>query len=820
MCGTSASWTRALIGPIVDGLGSSVDRYEILRALDGARRLAFDATLDRMIVLETSTAGDVEEALRRARAFAALDDPGLAAIHDIMVVEDRVVLAREHVVGRPFASWARAAGGWRPLVAAVTEIARALQTVHAAGLFVGNFDAEAIVVADDGRATIVAPVLATSEGSPTADRVALCSLLADTLRSAGLAPPKHLAELDGRAFAKTAELVDRLSFDPARRRRRMLVRAGALAVAGLAVIAYLEARRTDRGACRGAELRLAGVWDPQIAARLRGALEATATPFAAHVADTVEATLDRYAEQWVHAHAQACEEARGQDERELAARTSCLDERRDALASLIGVLAQPDEIVVRNAVDAAQNLEPAIGCLDDATRTPADSEAARALRRELSLALAQQNAGKYGDGLTTAAAVRDAADALHDDALVADALRLEGTLQWKSGDPRTADATLERAVVRAWDADRDEIAAMAWTQLVYVRAELLGEFAAAHVAARHAEATLDRIGPHPRLAASLYQMRGILAVREGRYGDAIAEHQAALDERLRSGAGEDEITSVLTDLANAQVMVDRIDDARVNQARALASRVRLLGEVHPDTALARGTLAGILHAANQYEEALAEERLVHEVRVKTLGEHHPLTLKSLANVGGMLVGLERWDEGERVLVQALEDTRRYIGVDEPNIFFLLVNLALVAEHRGDHQAAYDRCTEARRRLAASPDHPNVAITLQCQARALRELGRPDEAIVDFREALARLELRLGPDHKLVARALTDLGTALLDRARSSADRAEGVAALQRALAIHERRGSPPELVAPARDRLAAALADPLSPARGTGGQSP
>ena len=62
--------------------------------------------------------------------------------------------------------------------------------------------------------------------------------------------------------------------------------------------------------------------------------------------------------------------------------------------------------------------------------------------------------------------------------------------------------------------------------------------------------------------------------------------------------------------------------------RALAIRLKALGEDHPDTATSYNNLAVTLRAQGKYAEAEAMHRQSLAIRLKALGEDNPDTAKA------------------------------------------------------------------------------------------------------------------------------------------------------------------------------------------------
>src|SRR6185369_11033929 len=170
-------------------------------------------------------------------------------------------------------------------------------------------------------------------------------------------------------------LLAQLDRDPEARRRKLLVGAAAIAIAGAGAAVMVHTLRRDPEAlCRTDERELAGVWDAARKDAVRAAFTKTAKPFAADVLASVTRTLDSYTARWRAMRTDAClaTNARGTQSAELLdLRMECLGQRRDDVRALVDVLAAADADVVARATQAAGALPSLDGCADvDALRTP------------------------------------------------------------------------------------------------------------------------------------------------------------------------------------------------------------------------------------------------------------------------------------------------------------------------------------------------------------------------------------------------------------------------------------------------------------------
>ena len=197
-----------------------------------------------------------------------------------------------------------------------------------------------------------------------------------------------------------------------------LAGAAALGLAGAVHHQRDTARRT--AACEAAGAEIDAVWNDATRTQLRRAFVETGANLADAVADRVMPWLDRQADAWKRARADACldAEVRGVWTSELLDRaTWCLDDRRTVLDSLISELGRADPTTVQRAVVAVSSLGPVTSCVDAAAllRQPEPPRERREDVRELRAALSRAtlaDAGRFADALAAATRARVHAEEL------------------------------------------------------------------------------------------------------------------------------------------------------------------------------------------------------------------------------------------------------------------------------------------------------------------------------------------------------------------------------------------------------------------------
>jgi hypothetical protein len=179
-------------------------------------------------------------------------------------------------------------------------------------------------------------------------------------------------------------LVAALGRAAAPRGRRLAQGAVAAAVLVAAAVAVAGVVQQRRGLCRGAERKLAGVWDEARRRAVREAFLATGAPYAPRALQGAQEGLDAYGRELVAMHQEACEATRlrgEQSEEALDLRMGCLSRRLKELGAAADLFARADAQVVRTAAQVVAGLAPLADCADvaalKAPLAPPRDEAAR-----------------------------------------------------------------------------------------------------------------------------------------------------------------------------------------------------------------------------------------------------------------------------------------------------------------------------------------------------------------------------------------------------------------------------------------------------------
>jgi len=181
--------------------GSRVGRYVIERVLGeggmGAVYLAHDPELNRRVaikLLHASMSSNPEHKarfLREAQAMARVSHPNVVAVHDIVNLDDQLVVAMEYVEGSTLREWMKSPRSVRQIVELFRQAGAGLAAAHAAGLIHRDFKPGNVLIGVDGAVQVSDFGLARSadgsadspvpEAAPASD-----GLLGEALTQAGL----------------------------------------------------------------------------------------------------------------------------------------------------------------------------------------------------------------------------------------------------------------------------------------------------------------------------------------------------------------------------------------------------------------------------------------------------------------------------------------------------------------------------------------------------------------------------------------------------------------------------------------------------------
>ena len=279
--------------------------------------------------------------------------------------------------------------------------------------------------------------------------------------------------------------------------------------------------------------------------------------------------------------------------------------------------------------------------------------------------------------------------------------------------PETLQATLTLANLLRAQGEFERSLALA-RQVTTVRERLLGADHpetedARYVAAIDAMKLVDDLPSLQHVQADIQQ---VIDIRRARYGADNPRTLSATTGLIAVLAKEGDI---MPDDRSARPYYQQ---TIALERQLLAAHVRQLGADHPNTLLARGSLASLLDKAGAYREALQQAELTLAGQRKALAPDDPIMLGTLNMIGDIDSDLGDWAAARDAYQQALEARAKRMGPTAPHTIESAsrLHLALVKLH--DTGAA----AEVRKRYL----DPVIAMDPKTLNAAMRSVR--DEAI--------------------------------------------------------------------------------------------
>jgi tetratricopeptide (TPR) repeat protein/predicted Ser/Thr protein kinase len=571
------------------------------------------------------------------------------------------------------------------------------------------------------------------------------------------------------------ELLVALEHDPARRRNRWLAALGGVGLVGVAGVGWQSWATARAERCTGAREQLAGVWDDARRDQARAAMMGIGAAYADPVWERTAAELDRYTDEWVAMHTDACEATtqRGEQSAEVMdLRMECLRRAKVELGAAVDVLGDADAKVVHKAHELVGGLRPLSRCADVAALRadvepplPAEAAAVEEVRARLAEARAELKAGRYPQAQQRVEAAKERMAEVEYGPVHTELAVLEGTVLERVGRYDASEAALQEALMLAskwhqWESLREAV-----SQLMYVVGEQQQRM---EEALRYRALSEGLAEGDPAHEATHRNNLAIILNDQGKYEEAEAEHRIVLELRERTlGPDHPLIAQTRSNLGLVLKAQGKYAEAEVENRRALELRQRVLGPEHPDVAASRGNLGGILTTLGKHAEAEAEFRSAVALLDEALGPEHPDAVSMRGNLGVILHAQGSYAEAEAEFRRTIARQEEVLGPEHPDIAAFRNNLAVVLRAQGKHEEAE---AEYRRTLAVwekawGVDHPDIGMARNNLANVLHSQGKHEEAEAEHRRVLVVWEKALGPEHPNVANSRTNLARVLVDRGR-------------------------------------------------------
>ena len=289
-----------------------------------------------------------------------------------------------------------------------------------------------------------------------------------------------------------------------------------------------------------------------------------------------------------------------------------------------------------------------------------------------------------------------------------------------------------------------------------------GRFAEGLPVAAAAVALAEQMrGPlDPSLATALNNY-GQYLVRANRLAEAEVAYRRALHIDETAPAGGRSLARDLNNLAELMQLAGRASEAEQLYVRALAIDEQILGPSHRDVARDLNNIAALRLSEGKNDGAEPLQRraiaILDDLQRENPSRSTSDLASALSNYAAVLPA-ERLEEAQLLYRRALELNERDLGPEHPNVAISLNNLAEALRLSGKNEEAESLFRRALRidERVLGPQSPTVATVVNNLAKVLRDTNRRAEAQSLFNRALSIDQASFGPMHLSVARDLKNL----------------------------------------------------------------
>lgn len=263
---------------------------------------------------------------------------------------------------------------------------------------------------------------------------------------------------------------------------------------------------------------------------------------------------------------------------------------------------------------------------------------------------------------------------------------------------------------------------------------------------------------HPATATS-YNNIGMAFFHKGEYSKALDNYYKALAIRLKV-LGDEHVDTANT-YNKIGLVYDSLDDNEKSLEyyfKALEIREKILGEEHPDTSGSYKNIGNVCYRQKKYKEALEFYLKALNICEKNLGEEHVDTADCYSNIGMVYSDMEDYKKAIDYYSRALSIRKRKLGTRHPDTAKTYNNIGLALSN----QRNYSRALWAYFKAASIFDtvlgieHPNTAITYNNIALAFMGLKNYEKAKEYYEKALIVFKEKFGMDHSYTQTVINNI----------------------------------------------------------------
>lgn len=284
-------------------------------------------------------------------------------------------------------------------------------------------------------------------------------------------------------------------------------------------------------------------------------------------------------------------------------------------------------------------------------------------------------------------------------------------------------------------------------------------------AAARAEGKFEK---QPLVEASIRYTIGAAYIDLSLYPEAQRQFERALTLRRRE-LGEDhpDTIAAMGSLAAVDERSGKLKEAEPLYVKVVELQERIFGQDNPGTLKAMNGLAVTYAEEGRLADSVAIFARLVPLEQRVFGEGDLQTLRAMGNLAAIYEMEGKHAESETLLVPTLEKKRRFLGEDNPETLDSMTNLAEVYEEEGDYAKAeplFVNSLAAYRRVLGE-SHRNTINAMNALANLYLLSGKTAQAETLATQALATARRSLGEAHHLTLDSMFTLARIYLSEGK-------------------------------------------------------
>ncbi len=290
----------------------------------------------------------------------------------------------------------------------------------------------------------------------------------------------------------------------------------------------------------------------------------------------------------------------------------------------------------------------------------------------------------------------------------------------------------------------------------------------------HAQSTQDTIN------AARYYSKGEEWLADRKQDSALVYFEKALTIYKQSNT-QQKVADCSGKISKAHKANYNFDQAMVYAKKALAIRLKIFGDHHPQVAYSYNDIGHILKEQDQYEEAMEYYQKALAIQRDAFGDKDHRVADCYHNIGTVHHVLAQYEQAMEQYKKALTIRINTFGNKHQKIADSYIDIGTTYYHLGKYNLALENYQSALaiRTLVFGENSPEVAFCYNHIGNIFTRVDKFDKALKNQEKALAIMIDAFGEDHPNAALCYTSIG--VLYRYRGKHDKA--LSYFKKALAV-------------------------------------